>query len=121
MEFAQRLQNLRGNLFAEMDRAKAYASDRGLPILDLSVGSSDLSPPPAVLATIAEAVTDPTTHGYLLHRGTLPFRQAAATWYERKFGLSVDPETEVLLLIGSQEGTAHLPLALLNPGDVALL
>jgi len=121
MKFAQRLQNLGGNLFAEMDRAKAQARDRGLPILDLSVGSSDLSPPSAVLATIAEAIADPSTHGYLLHRGTLPFRQAAATWYERKFGLRVDPETEVLLLIGSQEGTAHLPLALLNPGDVALL
>ncbi|MGA1475946.1 MAG: LL-diaminopimelate aminotransferase, partial [Prochlorothrix sp.] len=121
MQFAHRLQHLQGNLFAAMDEAKAQANGRGLSILDLSVGSSDLSPPPAVLAAIAEATTDPATHGYLLHRNTLPFRQAAATWYEQKFGLPVDPNTEVLLLIGSQEGTAHLPLALLNPGDVALL
>ena len=64
---------------------------------------------------------DPSTHGYLLFHGTQAFRQVAATWYTQKFGIAVDPETEVLALIGSQEGTAHLPLAILNPGDFALL
>ncbi|KKJ01110.1 LL-diaminopimelate aminotransferase [Prochlorothrix hollandica] len=121
MEFARRLQPLQRNVFADMDRAKAQAIAAGTPILDLSLGSSDLSPPPEVLAAIAAAVADPRTHGYGLHHSTLPFREAAAAWYTRKFGVAVDPATEVLLLIGSQEGTGHLPLALLNPGDVALL
>jgi aspartate/methionine/tyrosine aminotransferase len=121
MRFSDRLQALGPNVFAEMDRAKVEAIAQGQELIDLSLGSSDMPTPPHVLTTIAESLQDPTSHGYLLHRGTLPFRRAAAGWYERKFGVAVDAETEVLLLIGSQEGTAHLPLALLNPGDVALL
>lgn len=118
---AQRLQPLRYNVFAAMDQAKSQARSAGQSVLDLSLGSSDLPTPPHVLAAIAQALPDPSTHGYLLHHQTLDFRRAAAQWYTRKFGVAVDPETEVLLLIGSQEGTAHLPLAVLNPGDGALL
>ncbi|NJN31403.1 MAG: LL-diaminopimelate aminotransferase [Synechococcales cyanobacterium RM1_1_8] len=118
---ADRLLPLQTNVFADMDRAKTRAKAAGRDLIDLSLGSSDLPAPEPVLAAIAEALSDPSTHGYLLHGDTLAFRQAAAAWYERKFGLGVDPDSEVLLLIGSQEGTAHLPLALLNPGDVALL
>jgi aspartate/methionine/tyrosine aminotransferase len=121
MQFADRLKLLQSNVFADMDQAKARARAAGRDIIDLSLGSSDLPTPPHVLAAIADALPDPTTHGYLLFHGTQPFRQAAAQWYEQKFGMAVDPETEVLPLIGSQEGTAHLPLALLNPGDFALL
>lgn len=121
MEFAQRLEPLRSNVFADMDQAKARARQAGREIIDLSLGSSDLPAQPHVIAAIAQSLPDPTTHGYLLFQATLPFRQAAASWYTEKFGVSVDPETEVLPLIGSQEGTAHLPLAVLNPGDFALL
>ncbi|NJL88851.1 MAG: LL-diaminopimelate aminotransferase [Coleofasciculaceae cyanobacterium SM2_1_6] len=119
MQIAQRLQPLQANVFADMDRAKAQAV--GQTIIDLSLGSSDLPTPPHITGAIAQALQDPETHGYLLFHGTREFRQAAAQWYEQKFGLAVDPETEVLPLIGSQEGTAHLPLAVLNPGDFALL
>jgi aspartate/methionine/tyrosine aminotransferase len=104
-----------------MDQAKARAKFAGQEIIDLSLGSSDLPAQPHVLAEIARSLSDPSTHGYLLFHGTQSFRQAAATWYQQKFGLAIDPETEVLPLIGSQEGTAHLPLAVLNPGDFALL
>ncbi len=90
-------------------------------MIDLSLGSSDLPTSPHILKAIAQSLTAPTTHGYLLFNGTQPFRQSIAAWYEKRFGIAVDPETEVLPLIGSQEGTAHLPLALLNPGDYALL
>ncbi len=121
MEFAQRLEPLRSNVFADMDQAKARARQAGREIIDLSLGSSDLPTQPHVIDAIAQSLPDPTTHGYLLFQATLPFRQAAASWYTEKFGVPVDPETEVLPLIGSQEGTAHLPLALLNPGDFALL
>jgi aspartate/methionine/tyrosine aminotransferase len=121
MQFADRLAPLQTNVFADMDRAKARARQAGQTIIDLSLGSSDLPTAPAVLDTISEALYDTSTHGYSLFQSTLPFRQAVAEWYTRKFDVPVDPETEVLLLIGSQEGTAHLPLALLNPGDFALL
>ncbi len=121
MRFADRLAPLQTNVFADMDRAKGRARAAGKPIVDLSLGSSDLPTPTHVLDAIATALRDPATHGYNLFESTRDFRQAAARWYTRKFGVAVDPETEVLPLIGSQEGTAHLPLAILNPGDFALL
>ncbi|WP_008309828.1 LL-diaminopimelate aminotransferase [Leptolyngbya sp. PCC 6406] len=121
MQIADRLKPLQTNVFADMDQAKAKALAAGQEIVDLSLGSSDLPTAPHVLAAIAAALPDPSTHGYSLFHSTRPFRETAAAWYTAKFGVPVDPETEVLLLIGSQEGTAHLPLAVLNPGDFALL
>lgn len=121
MQLADRIAPLQANVFADMDRAKAQARAAGQQIIDLSLGSSDLPTPPHVLSAIAASLQDPDTHGYALFNSTQPFRQAAAEWCQRKFGITADPETEVLALIGSQEGTAHLPLAVLNPGDFALL
>ncbi|MBW4547711.1 MAG: LL-diaminopimelate aminotransferase [Symplocastrum torsivum CPER-KK1] len=121
MQFAKRLQPLQANVFADMDQAKAKAKASGQDLIDLSLGSSDLPAFEHVLAAIRESLSDKSTHGYLLFHGTQSFRQAAADWYTKKFGIPVNPETEVLTLIGSQEGTAHLPLAVLNPGDFALL
>jgi aspartate/methionine/tyrosine aminotransferase len=121
MQFANRLEPLRSNVFADMDQAKARARVAGQHLIDLSLGSSDLPAQPHVLAAIGQSLQDPTTHGYLLFHGTRPFREAVAHWYTQRYGVPVDPETEVLPLIGSQEGTAHLPLAILNPGDFALL
>jgi aspartate/methionine/tyrosine aminotransferase len=121
MQFARRLQSISRNVFADMDRAKTQAKGLGKEIIDLSLGSSDLPVAQDTIKAIANALEDPSTHGYLLHAGTKDFRVAAANWYSQRFGIAVDPETEVLALIGSQEGTAHLPLAILNPGDVALL
>ncbi len=121
MQFAHRLQPLQSNVFADMDIAKAKALGLGRQLIDLSLGSSDLPADNHVIDTISQSLRDTTTHGYLLFHGTQGFRQAAAQWYEAKFGVCVNPETEVLPLIGSQEGTAHLPLAVLNPGDFALL
>ena len=121
MEFANRLQPLSANVFADMDRAKTQAKARGKEIIDLSLGSSDLPAAEDTIVAIENSLRDRTTHGYLLHNGTKAFRHAAAKWYTDRFGIVVDPETEVLQLIGSQEGTAHLPLAILNPGDFALV
>ena len=121
MQFARRLQALSRTVFADMDRAKTQARKAGKEIIDLSLGSSDLPVAEPTLKVIETALRDPQTHGYLLHAGTKDFRVAVANWYENKFGIAVDPETEVLQLIGSQEGTAHLPLAIINPGDMALL
>ncbi|MBD2729159.1 LL-diaminopimelate aminotransferase [Nostoc sp. FACHB-892] len=121
MQFAKRLQPLQSNVFADMDRAKAIALASGQQVIDLSLGSSDLPTEAHVIEAIAQSLHDRSTHGYLLFNGTFGFREAAAKWYEEKFGIKVDPQTEVLPLIGSQEGTAHLPLAILDPGDFALL
>ena len=121
MQFASRLKSFSSNVFADMDRAKTQAKSLGKEIIDLSLGSSDLPVAAETLDVITKALQDPTSHGYLLHGGTKDFRVAAADWYSKKFGIAVDPEKEVLALIGSQEGTAHLPLAILNPGDIALL
>jgi aspartate/methionine/tyrosine aminotransferase len=121
MRFADRIQPLQSNVFADMDRAKGRAIAAGRSLIDLSLGSSDLPVAPHVLEAIAQSLADPSTHGYLLFNRTRPFRDAVAQWYTQRYGVAVDPETEVLTLIGSQEGTAHLPLAILNPGDIALL
>ena len=121
MQFADRLQPLQSNVFADMDIAKSRVKAAGKSVIDLSLGSSDLPTDAFILEAIASALNDPTTHGYSLFGSTLDFREAIADWMWQRFAIKVDPETEILPLIGSQEGTAHLPLALLNPNDFALL
>jgi aspartate/methionine/tyrosine aminotransferase len=128
MPISERLRDLGNGVFARNDqrkqdyRLRQVQAGSGLPpLLDLSLGSTDLSPPPVALEAIGAAIGDPGSSGYCLHGATRPFRQAVADWAQRRFGQGVDPDREVLLLVGSQEGTAHLPLAVLNPGDQALL
>ena len=126
MLISERLKRLGSGVFARMDQRKRSYAARATaaqlhPLLDLSLGSTDLQPPPEVLAAMAAQLTQPASAGYCLQAGTLPFREAAAAWVQQRFGVQVDPLREVLLLVGSQEGPAHLPLALLNPGDRALL
>ncbi len=121
MLLSRRLQAFKSNVFSLMDQAKHQARQQGHQIIDLSIGSSDLSPPPEVIQTIRASLDQPETYGYTLFHKTQPFREACAAWYQRKFGLSIDPDSEVLPLIGSQEGTALIALATLNPGDGALL
>ncbi len=121
MELSQRIKPLANNVFADMDQAKTEAINRGKNIIDLSLGSSDLPTPKHIINTIEKSLKNPENHGYLLHGGTAKFRQVIANWYEQRFGICVDWQTEVLPLIGCQEGTAHLPLAIINSGDYALL
>jgi aspartate/methionine/tyrosine aminotransferase len=123
MTTSERVSHLGRGVFARNDRRKtAYRSrGEGPPLLDLSLGSTDLMPPPVCLEAIAAALPRPESAAYCLHGATQSFREAVAAWAQRRFGTRVDPDTEVLLLVGSQEGTAHLPLAVLNPGDAALL
>ncbi len=131
MPISERLSRLGSGVFARNDQRKAAYSARAAgrgpdgaplpPLLDLSLGSTDLQPPPVALEAIAAGLGRPESASYCLHAATLPFREAVAAWARRRFDVAVDPETEVLLLVGSQEGTAHLPLAVLNPGDPALL
>jgi aspartate/methionine/tyrosine aminotransferase len=117
---SDRVSRLGSGVFARNDKRKASYSGPA-PLLDLSLGSTDLQPPAAAIAAMAGQLAAPASAAYCLHGGTRPFRLAVAAWAGRRFGTEPDPDTEVLLLVGSQEGTAHLPLAVLNPGDAALL
>ncbi|AWT36267.1 aminotransferase class I/II-fold pyridoxal phosphate-dependent enzyme [Deinococcus arenae] len=110
-----------GSVFALMDAAKGRARAAGLGVVDLSIGSSDLPPPDAVLEVLRGATRDPGTYRYPLFSDTAPLREAAAAYLARRFGVRVDPEREVLPLIGAQEGLAHLLLAVTDPGDTLLL
>ena len=123
---SDRVAALGSGVFARNDQRKqayrrAATASGQPPLLDLSLGSTDLQPPEAAIQAIRDQLGRPESAAYCLHGATLPFREAVAAWAGRRFGVSVDPEREVLLLVGSQEGTAHLPLAVLNPGDPALL
>ncbi len=109
------------SVFLLLDEAKKRARERGLRVLDLSIGSTDLPPPKAPLEALREALEDPTTYGYCLKACTLPFLEAATSWYRARYGVDLDPRREALALIGSQEGLAHLLLALTDPHDLLLL
>ena len=128
MPISERLSRLGSGVFARNDQRKAAYHQRAIapganlpPLLDLSLGSTDLQPPAVALEAMAAALGEPRSAAYCLHAATAPFRCAVADWAQRRFGVEVDAEQNVLLLVGSQEGTAHLPLAVLNPGDRALL
>jgi aspartate/methionine/tyrosine aminotransferase len=134
MPISDRVARLGSGVFARNDERKqayrlraalmAAGGEGSSPIpalLDLSLGSTDLQPPPVALEAMAAALGQPESAAYCLHAATLPFREAVAAWAQRRFGVAVDPQREVMLLVGSQEGTAHLPLAVLNPGEAALL
>lgn len=118
---ADRIDRLPPYLFAAMDRMRRDAIQRGLEVVNLGVGDPDLPTPEPIVQRLKAAADDPANHRYPSYEGLATFRQAVAAWYARRFGVRLDPETEVLTLIGSKEGLAHLPLAVLNPGDVALV
>jgi LL-diaminopimelate aminotransferase len=117
----QRLQALPPYLFAEMDRLKQEQIKKGMDIISLGIGDPDLPTPPHIIQALAQAAADPRNHQYPSYEGMPSFRKAAADWYRTRFGVTLDPETEVLSLIGSKEGIGHLPLAFVSPGDVVLM
>ncbi len=118
---SQRLQRVPPYLFADLDRRTEELQRRGVDVISLAVGDPDLPTPEHVLEAMRQAVMDPATHRYPPYPGTGSFRAAVAEWYQRRFGVQLDPDRQVLALIGSKEGLAHLPWALLDPGDVALV
>lgn len=107
-------------LFAEIDRKIAEAKARGVDIISLGVGDPDLPTPAPIVEAMQAAVAKPENHNYPPYHGTQEYRDAAARWMKTRFGVTVDPNTEALSLIGSKEGLAHLILAYVNPGDVVL-
>ncbi len=118
---AERLQQLPPYLFKEIDRKKAEVMARGVDIIDLGVGDPDLPTPPNIIKALKKAADDPANHQYPSYSGMNDFKEAVAKWYQERFGVKLDPATEVVSLIGSKEGIAHFPLAFIDPGDVALI
>ena len=118
---AERLKQLPPYLFVELDKAKRKLLSEGKDVIDLGVGDPDLPSPAHVLAALKKAADDPANHRYSFTEGIPELRQAIAGWYQRRFGVTLDPHTEILPLLGSKEGIANFPLAVCNPGDAVLV
>lgn len=118
---SERLRRIGAYLFADLDRKKEELQAKGVDVISLAIGDPDLPTPTHIIAALEKGARDPRTHQYPPYAGTLEFRKAAATWFATRFGVTLDPQHQVLALIGSKEGLAHLPWATLNPGEVALI
>ncbi len=119
--YADRINALPAYLFATIDEAKSKMVEKGVDVIDLGVGDPDKPTPPHIVESMCEAVKDPQNHKYPSYSGLIEFREAASNWLKDTRNIDVDPATETLTMIGSKEGVAHIPLAFINPGDVALV
>lgn len=120
MVFADRIKNLPPYLFAEIDRKVSQKRKAGEDIIDLGVGDPDIPTPRHIIDACCKAANNPENHRYPSYEGMLSFRQAVAERYSKDRGLKLDPEDEVITLIGSKEGVHNIHFALVNPGDVVL-
>jgi LL-diaminopimelate aminotransferase len=121
VSYSERLKQLPPYLFAKIDRLKQEAAGRGVDIIDLGIGDPDIATPSHIVEALKRAAERPKNHRYPSYIGMATFREAVSSWYERRFDVKLDPKKEVLTLIGSKEGLAHLPLAFINPGDIVLV
>jgi LL-diaminopimelate aminotransferase len=118
---SKRLEKLAPYLFAELERKIAAKRAAGIDVISLGIGDPDTPTYPEIVAAAQAAVADPSTHRYPTNRGRAEFREAVASFYQRRFGVMVDPETEVMPAIGAKECIFNLNLAFLDPGDAALV
>jgi alanine-synthesizing transaminase len=116
-----RIRRLPPYVFAEVNGAKAKARTAGEDIIDLGMGNPDSATPPHIVAKLIEAVQDPRTHRYSVSKGIPGLRRALATYYQRRFDVGLNPETEVIATLGSKEGLANLASAITSPGDTILV
>ena len=121
MQFAERIEKLPPYLFVEISRKIAEKRAQGVDVISFGIGDPDIPTPPHVIDALVEAARDPASHRYPETEGLPEFRRAVAEWYERRFGLSFDPQREVLSLIGSKDGIGHVALCFIDPGDLALV
>ena len=121
IEFSARLNALPGYPLAEIPSIKRRLIESGMDVIDLGAGDNDTPPPAIAVDALREALADPAYSKYGFQQGLPAFRAAASRWVERRFGIRFDPATETLPLIGSKEGLSHLPLAVVNPGDVTIV
>ncbi|MDI9596998.1 MAG: aminotransferase class I/II-fold pyridoxal phosphate-dependent enzyme, partial [Atribacterota bacterium] len=121
MKIAERIKNVPPYLFAEIDKKKEAAIARGVDIINLGIGDPDKPTPSYIIDQLEKSARDPKTHDYPPYEGTKEFRSAAAEWYLKRFGVKLDPYKEIISLIGSKEGIAHVFLAFIDPGDISLI
>ena len=120
MRFARRLDLVPPYLFAELERKIEEKRRAGVDVISLGIGDPDLPTPEPVIRALQAAAADATTHQYPTNRGLESFRDAVAAFYGERFGVGIDPATEVVPVLGGKEGVAHIAFACLDPGDVAL-
>jgi len=118
---SKRLSQLGSAIFSEVAEWKREVMNQGVDVIDLGIGSPDLPPSDRIIEAISQAVRNPSLYGYPTSEGSLAFRETVARWYQFRFGVELDPATEILTLMGSQDGLAHLALSLCDPGDLAIV
>ncbi|MDR3565860.1 MAG: LL-diaminopimelate aminotransferase [Negativicutes bacterium] len=121
LEQAARMQGMSSAIFTQVDDLRKKAVAAGKDVITLSIGSPDMAPAPHIIEALKRGIEDPGSYGYALSKGTPQFLQAVADWYRQKFGVELEPATEVHSLLGSQDGLAHVALCFINPGDVVLV
>ncbi len=121
IEAAKRIDQIPPYLFAEIDKKKEEMRKKGIDIIDLGIGDPDLPTPKPIIERLKKASEDPKNHRYPSYEGMIEFRTAVVQWFEKRFGVKCSPQSEVVALIGSKEGIAHIPLAFVNPGDYVLV
>lgn len=121
MRFANRIENLPAYLFAEISRKIAEKKAQGVDVISFAIGDPDRPTPDHILAALQESARDPANHRYPETEGLPELRESIAGWYGRRFGVDLDPEKEVLPLIGAKEGIGHIAVCFIDPGDVALV
>lgn len=121
MRTAKRIEKLPPYLFASLDRKVNDARARGIDVISFGVGDPDRPTPPHIVKAAQDAIADPANHRYPSYYGMPEFRSAIASYYERRFGVKLDPDNQILPLIGSKEGIAHLATAFVDPGDNVLV
>jgi LL-diaminopimelate aminotransferase len=121
IEKAKRIEQIPPYLFAEIDKKKEEMRQKGMDLIDLGIGDPDLPTPRLIIERLKKAAENPKNHRYPSYEGMIEFRTAVAQWFEKRFGVKLDPRAEVLSLIGSKEGIAHIPLAFVNPGEYVLV
>src|SRR3954467_5353185 len=120
MRSSKRLERIPPYLFAQLERKIAEKKAQGIDVISLGIGDPDTPTPPLVVDALADAARDPGTHRYPSNRGRPEFREAVAAFYDRRFGVALDPATEIIPALGAKECVFNLNLAFLDPGEVAL-
>ena len=121
MKMSRRVENLPPYLFVEISRKIAEKKAKGEEVISFAIGDPDIPTPPHIIKRLCQAAQEPANHHYPESEGLPELRRAIAGWYERRFGVSLDADKEVLPLIGSKDGIAHIALCFIDPGDIALV
>ncbi|MCX7724784.1 MAG: LL-diaminopimelate aminotransferase [Thermodesulfovibrio sp.] len=121
IQYSERIRTLPPYLFAAIDQMKREALLKGADLIDLSIGDPDIPTPSHIVEAMKKAVEKPEHHRYPSYEGMFSYRKAVADWYKERFNVELDPEKEIISLIGSKEGIGHIPLAFVDPGDIVLV